>query len=180
MSLSNTSRSPIGIQSCPFEILVKIFLLLDARSKLSLRATCRFLASVFDSSSAIKYYLKLSVWGMVGASPSPHLKRALGRDPTLPHIDRLKTLDTHIHNFSTLQWTKTQTHIPVELINCVLQGGILVGISGTDEEELHLYELPSVVRGTTSIRHLPSKKLPFKTQNMAVDQSQDLAILFET
>lgn len=180
MNTSTASRAATGIQSCPFEILVSIFLLLPASSKLALRSSCQFLAGVFESSSSIKYHLKLGIWGMSGSSPDLNLLRLLGRDPTLPYVERLRRLDSHIHNFSTLQWLKSEAGYAEDLLHSILSGDYLFSLSAGEQSSLQIHALPNAIRGTTTIRRVASNDLPFAARSMAIDCSQNLVIIFES
>lgn len=112
----------IEIQNLPLEIIVKLFLLLPARSMLTLRSTCQYLAIIFHSSSAIQYHLKLSVWGMTEFPRPTECSSGPAHNLLPSYAERLALLDNRIALFSSLQWTESQFHTTLDISSTTLVG----------------------------------------------------------
>lgn len=172
------SPNAAGLQTCPVEIIVKIFLKIGkASSMLALRSVNRFLAEIFDGSDILKYQVKLLAWGYESVEDLSQDSRSTGTGG-MSTGDRIENLDRVMKNFASLDWKESAFKTSDSFCDYHLSHGLLSFTLNPTLKEFRVVELPSRTRGTGLVVRTKAR-LPFRIGEMSMDPTQDLVVFVE-
>ncbi|EED78281.1 predicted protein [Postia placenta Mad-698-R] len=154
------------ITDLPVELLVMIFLLLDARDLINCKQVCQLFLQLIRDSTVLQYFYELELAGMADEPlcPLPYAER-LRKLRSLQHMRRTAELvpGTSFPQWTALAWTTAPDGL---FAQANMRGGI------------DFIQLPSAVLGVSERRwSVHSDGLEMEMETMCMDPSQDVVVV---
>ncbi|KAF8320321.1 hypothetical protein DL93DRAFT_2224690 [Clavulina sp. PMI_390] len=160
--------SPTSISSVPVDVLINIFLKLDANSLHNCTLTCRRFRDAIQSSLPLSSHL----WGY----HPPAIHSNIGSITTEESLERLTH---HMKAWKSLDWEEHEFRLPQIGGSFTIAQGIYATVSPeSDMSSVYVYQLPSRLK-KASFQQYVIENVGFEVKDLAIDPSQNLLILLE-
>ncbi|KAI0741187.1 hypothetical protein C8Q76DRAFT_791528 [Earliella scabrosa] len=160
--------------SLPKELMQAIFAELSILDVVRCATVCRYLHDIIKNDILLQYSTETRVNGMVDGPPdSMTVSERLDR--LLQHGKDMQAMQLSCHTY-----LRDDSHSVLHSSSCLSQDGSLVHFSRNEKgTSVVIDALPSTTRGLQAHRYVPQLPMAATTDVLAVDVSQELAVVIE-